>query len=89
MEITCNICKKTMQIDENLTDGELKVYKFLVNFRKKHNKSPSFREISKGIGLKSISVIDRYLYILKEKQYIAKKPYEKRSIVILKDYPCG
>ena len=37
----------------------------------------------------SLSAIDRYIYQLKEKQFIAKKPYKSRSIVILKDIPCG
>jgi SOS-response transcriptional repressor LexA len=46
------------------------------------------REIADGLGLKSLSGVDRYVYRLKDKEYIAKTPYIKRSIVVLKDIIC-
>ena len=56
---------------------------------KKNNISPSIRDIAKGLNLKSVSNIDRYVYRLQDKNYIAKTPYIKRSIVILKEIICG
>tara|TARA_Y100001938_G_C8074556_1_gene425177 strand:+ start:1823 stop:2092 length:270 start_codon:yes stop_codon:yes gene_type:complete len=89
MEVFCNICKKTKKIQDNLTFKETKVLEFIINFTKIEKKSPSMREIANGLGLKSLSSVDRYVYRLQDKQYIAKTPYTKRSIVVLKDIICA
>lgn len=85
MEVFCNICQKTKEIRNNLTVKETKVLKYIINFTKIEKKSPSMREITDGLGLKSVSSVDRYVYRLQDKQYIAKTPYIKRSIVVLKN----
>lgn len=89
MIIFCNLCKKNKEVDENLTKKEIEILQFIKNYRKKHRKSPTVREIGKEIKSRSVSGIDRYIYKLCEAQYIAKKPYKARSIVLLKDIPCG
>ncbi len=88
MKVFCNICQKTKEIRNNLTVKETKVLEFIINFTKIERKSPSMREIADGLGLKSLSGVDRYIYRLKDKEYIAKTPYIKRSIVVLKDIIC-
>ncbi len=88
MKVICKMCDKTIEIDENLSAKELQILKFIKNYAEKYDKPPSFREISTKYKI-SLSAIDRYIYQLKEKQYITKKPYKSRSIVILKDIPCG
>ena len=89
MIIKCNICNKDKEIKESLTFKEIKVLQFIINYTKKNNISPSMREIAKGLNLKSISGVDRYLYRLLDKNYIAKTPYINRSIVVLKEIICG
>ena len=38
---------------------------------------------------KYISEVDKYIYKLKEKQYITKIPYRARTIVLIKEVVCG
>jgi len=89
MIIKCSICNEDKEIKESLTFKEIKVLQFIINYIKKNNISPSIRDIAKGLNLKSVSNIDRYVYRLQDKNYIAKTPYIKRSIVILKEIICG
>jgi len=89
MIIKCSICNEDKEIKESLTFKEIKVLQFIINYIKKNNISPSVRDIAKGLNLKSVSNIDRYVYRLQDKNYIAKTPYIKRSIVVLKEIICG
>jgi len=89
MIIKCSICNEDKEIKESLTFKEIKVLQFIINYIKKNNISPSIRDIAKGLNLKSVSNIDRYVYRLQDKNYIAKTPYIKRSIVVLKEIICG
>lgn len=89
MIIKCSICNEDKEIKESLTFKEIKVLQFIINYIKKNNISPSIRDIAKGLNLKGVSNIDRYVYRLQDKNYIAKTPYIKRSIVVLKEIICG
>jgi|TARA_R110001583_G_scaffold163446_1_gene315560 repressor LexA len=89
MIINCNICKKDIDIDENLTKKELKILQFIKKYTEKEGYAPSVREISKGVGIKSLSGVDRYIYSLQKKHYLVKKPYRKRTIILLKEVVCG
>ena len=53
MIINCNICKKDIDIDENLTKKELKILQFIKKYTEKEGYAPSVREISKAVGIKS------------------------------------
>lgn len=89
MLINCKICKKSIEIDENLTPPQLKTQQFIQNFFKKNNKTPSFREIQKGLGYKTPSAASQLVDALVDKQYLAKREYRSRSLIILKEVPCA
>ena len=85
MKIKCNLCNKTMDVAENLTDKQLTILNFVVEYRKKHAKCPTIREIMDGLGYKTPSIVFMHLEALQHKQYIVKKPYTKRNLVIVKE----
>ena len=74
-----------MDVAENLTDKQLTILNFVVEYRKKHAKCPAIREIMDGLGYKSTSGIFTHIEALQHKQYIVKKPYTKRNLVIVKE----
>ena len=85
MKIKCNLCNKTFDVAENLTDKQLTILNFVVEYRKKHAKCPTIREIMDGLGYKTPSIVFMHLEALQHKQYIVKKPYTKRNLVIVKE----
>ena len=85
MKIKCNLCSKTIDVDENLTDKQLQILNFIVEYRKKHSKCPAIREIMDGLGYKSTSGIFTHIEALIFKKYLAKQPYKKRNLIILKE----
>ena len=85
MKIKCNLCDKTIDVDENLTDKQLTILNFVVEYRKKHAKCPAIREIMDGLGYKSTSGIFTHIEALILKKYLAKQPYKKRNLIILKE----
>jgi len=89
MEIKCKLCDKIVILDQNLTTPQLKAQKFIQNFFKKNNKTPSFREIQKGLGYKTPSAASQLVDALVDKQYLAKREYRSRSLIILKEVPCA
>ena len=89
MLIKCNLCKKNMELSENLTIPQLKTQQYIQNYFKKNNKSPSYRDIQTGLGYKTSSAGYVLVDALVQKQYLAKGNYKKRSLIILKEVPCG
>ena len=85
MKIKCNLCSKTIDVDENLTDKQLQILNFIVEYRKKHSKCPAIREIMDGLGYKSTSGIFTHIEAFILKKYLAKQPYKKRNLIILKE----
>ena len=89
MKIKCNLCDRTVEVAENLTDKQLKILKFIVEYRKKHSKCPAIREIMSGLGYQSTSTVFMHIEALILKKYLAKQPYRKRNLVIVKDVVCA
>ena len=89
MLIKCKLCDKTVKLDENLTIPQLKTQQFIQKYYQKNNKSPSYRDIQKGLGYETTSAGYVIVDALVQKQYLAKANYKKRSIIILKEVPCG
>ena len=89
MKIKCNLCSKTFDVAENLTDKQLQILNFVVEYRQKHAKCPTVREIMSGVGYKSTSPVFMLIEALILKKYLAKQPYKKRNLVILKDVVCA
>jgi len=87
--IKCKLCDKTVKLDENLTIPQLKTQQFIQKYYQKNNKSPSYRDIQKGLGYETTSAGYVIVDALVQKQYLAKANYKKRSIIILKEVPCG
>jgi SOS-response transcriptional repressor LexA len=85
MKIKCNLCNKTKDFEVSLTRKQKKVLSFIISYRKENKQSPTFREIADGINLISTSNIDRYIFVLKNKNFIDYLPYSHRSITVLKE----
>tara|TARA_R100001015_G_C4606798_1_gene161869 strand:- start:191 stop:454 length:264 start_codon:yes stop_codon:yes gene_type:complete len=85
MQIKCNLCNETKDFDVSLTKKQKQILLFIIAFIKENNQSPTLKEIAKGVNLSSTSNIDRYLYLLKEKNFIKQLPYLHRSITVLKE----
>lgn len=78
-----------MEYSQNLSKKQIKVLKFIQDYQQKNNKTPSFREIAKGLNYQTPSNVFRMIDTLIDKQYIQKRPYSARSFVILKALPCA
>jgi len=89
MKIKCNLCDRTVEVAENLTDKQLQILNFIVEYRKKHAKCPAIREIMTGLGYQSTSTVFMHIEALILKKYLAKQPYRKRNLVIVKDVVCA
>lgn len=89
MQIKCKLCDKTVKLDENLTKPQLKAQQYIQNYFKEKKKAPSYRNIQIGLGYTTPSAGYVIVDALVQKQYLAKADYKKRSIIILKEVPCG
>lgn len=85
MKIKCNICGIVKEITSNLTPKEKEILNYIKDYQQEYYLSPSFREIMKGVGLKSTSNVDRYLYNLSKKSFIYLEEGKHRSIKIIKE----
>jgi len=88
MIIKCNLCQKSVDLDENLTKTQLKTLQFIQKYFKLHGKCPSFREIQKGLNYKTPSAGYEIVMALVDKQFLAKTKFKKRSLIITKEVPC-
>ena len=88
MKIKCNICNKTMNLSQNLTNKQLKVLQFIKKYKKENKNIPTIRDIVSGLNYKSNSIVAFHIDALVDKQYLAKTPHKNRSLIILKDAPC-
>ncbi len=88
MIIKCNLCQKSVELDENLTKTQLKTLQFIQKYFKLHGKCPSFREIQKGLNYKTPSAGYEIVMALVDKQFLAKTKFKKRSLIITKEVPC-
>ena len=67
--------------------GDLKqeqILEFLKDFLDTHPYPPSYREIAKGVGIKSTNSVKKYLDVLEDKNLIRRQDYQNRSIEIIK-----
>ena len=68
-----------------LTHQQENLLKFIINFQKQSNVTPSFDEMKIGLGLKSKSGIHRLLSGLEERGYIRKLTNRARAIEVIKN----
>ena len=68
-----------------LTFQQEKLLKFIIDYQKNNNVTPSFDEMKNGLDLKSKSGIHRILSALEERGYIKKLNNRARAIEIIKN----
>ncbi len=68
-----------------LTFQQEKLLKFIIDYQKQNNVTPSFDEMKDGLGLKSKSGIHRIVSALEERGYIKKLNNRARAIEIIKN----
>ena len=68
-----------------LTFQQEKLLKFIIDYQKQNNVTPSFDEMKDGLDLKSKSGIHRIVSALEERGYIKKLNNRARAIEIIKD----
>jgi len=68
-----------------LTPKQLKLFKFLIEYKKKNEIMPKFDEMKKHMNVKSKSVVFNMLGYIEGKGYIKRHPAHARAIEILKE----
>lgn len=89
MQIKCMLCNKTVEYSQKLSKKQLKVLQFIKEYQSKQPHSPSYRDISEGLGYATPSAVYNIIDRLIDKQFLQKRKYSARSLVILKEVPCG
>lgn len=89
MKIKCTLCNKTVEYSQKLSKTQLKVLQFIQDYQSKTPQSPSYRDISEGLGYATPSAVYNIIDRLIDKQFLQKRKYSARSLVILKEVPCG
>lgn len=67
-----------------LTLKQRNVLKFIEDYVRGNQRAPTFREIGKGVGVRSTNTVAHYIRVLEEKGAIARVPGEQRSIELVK-----
>jgi len=70
---------------EMLTPRQLKLFKFLIEYKKKHEVMPKFDEMLEHMNVKSKNTIHHMLGYIEWKGYIKRYPAHERAIQILKE----
>ena len=70
---------------EMLTPRQLKLFKFLIEYKKKHEVMPKFDEMLEHMNVKSKNTIHHMLGYIEWKGYIKRYPAHARAIEILKE----
>lgn len=71
-----------VQIRYPLTRSQRKVLEFVRRYIKRKKRTPTLREIAKGVGVRAESTVHEHLVCLQKKGYI-KRPYNMAQIIIL------
>ena len=68
-----------------LTPRQLKLFKFLIEYKKKHEVMPKFDEMLEHMNVKSKNTIHHMLGYIEWKGYIKRYPAHARAIQIVKE----
>jgi repressor LexA len=66
-----------------LTLKQRHVLQFIEDYLRCHQRSPTFREIGQGMGVRSTNTVAHYIRVLEEKGAIARVPGEPRTIELI------
>ena len=72
-----------------LTQRQLQLLRFIQNFVRDHDVSPSFEEMRSALKLRSKSGIHRLISGLEERGYIRRLAYRARALEVVKPLPEG
>ena len=67
-----------------LTLKQRNVLQFIEDYVRSNRRAPTFREIGKGVGVRSTNTVAYYIRVLEEKGVIARVPGEPRTIELIK-----
>jgi|TARA_B110000305_G_scaffold22002_1_gene20149 repressor LexA len=71
--------------NDMLTPRQLKLFKFLIEYKKEHEVMPTFDDMKSFMQVKSKSVVYNMLGYIEWKGYIKREPAQARAIKILKE----
>ncbi len=66
-----------------LTLKQRNVLQFIEDYVRCNRRAPTFREIGKGVGVRSTNTVAHYIHVLEEKGAIARVPGEPRTIELI------
>lgn len=67
-------------MEKRITEQQLAIYKYIVEYMEENLISPSVREICQGVGLKSTATVHSHLKTLEKKGYITMRATGPRTI---------
>jgi repressor LexA len=73
----------TSSVDNNLTDAQNELYRWIKDYMKKFQHSPSIRQMMQAMGLKSPAPIQSRLKHLQEKGYISWQEGKARTLQVV------
>ena len=76
-------------VDNNLTDAQNELYKWIKDYMKNFQHSPSIRQMMQAMGLKSPAPIQSRLKHLQEKGYISWQEGKARTMQIIDEFVDG
>lgn len=68
-----------------LTERQKSVFEYIKSYIKRNGFGPSFHEIAAGIGIKSVSTVNKHVYAIADRGWITVEFNRSRSITILPD----
>lgn len=68
---------------EKVMNREKEIFDIIVEFAKKHDYTPSVRDIKKKASVSSLSTIQKYLNRLKQKGYITREQKGPHSFIVI------
>jgi len=69
-----------------LTDRQKEIYNFIKDYIKKRGIAPSYEEIKKEFGFKSLGTVFEHLKTLEKKGYIQKGSYNQKRAIQIADF---
>lgn len=65
-----------------MTETESKAYNFIIDYIKENGFAPTYREVGKGIGIKSTDHVQKVIWSLDSKERIKVKQGQPRAIKV-------
>src|SRR5215831_7965512 len=76
-------------VQRPLSDPQSRIYTFIEEYSRQHDRPPTNREIGQAVGILSTGHVDYHLTMLEKKGYIERERKKSRGIRILREEPVG